>query len=369
MAVDVVAAQTTQLDVVGEGMVATAAADKGNDAAFQNAPPSAVVISRPLSAAMQPPSASVVARPPLGKTPANKDVARKVNFEAKPMQSRESKVTKVSVREVSRKGASADPSSVGPATVNEGKGSAKDDAGGKSEEGRKRKKGGENGDGSQKKRKTMADFARQRDEPSKKTAPVASTAIVAEVSQTSSLPTPSLPSTSSSSSFLSSLPTPSPSPSPSPSSTPASTPTRPSNYKPSVRVVNGNIVIEDHSSLVMPLRAAEHSDYSIVNEHKARITCRSFANYSPNEKWSVEDTDLFYEGLQQCGTDFTLLQRLFPHKTRRQIRNKYKREEEADPSRVLCALRERRPIEVERFAPLVEEGKEGEEGEGEGRKE
>ena len=122
-----------------------------------------------------------------------------------------------------------------------------------------------------------------------------------------------------------------------------------SNYCPNVRVVDGNIVIEDHGSLVMPQRTAEHSDYKIVNEQKAHITSRSFSKYKSTEKWTEEETNLFYDGLRQCGTDFSLLQMLFPKRTRRQIRNKFKREESINAARINNALMDKKPIETEKF--------------------
>src|SRR3954464_2042732 len=37
------------------------------------------------------------------------------------------------------------------------------------------------------------------------------------------------------------------------------------------------------------------------------------------DKWSVSETRLFFMALRQCGSDFTMIQRLFPGRTRKHI--------------------------------------------------
>ncbi|CAH9082155.1 unnamed protein product [Cuscuta epithymum] len=55
-------------------------------------------------------------------------------------------------------------------------------------------------------------------------------------------------------------------------------------------------------------------------------------------RWSKADTELFYEAIRQFGSDFSMIQQLFPGRTRTQVRLKYKKEEQRYPSRVLDAL-------------------------------
>jgi len=44
-------------------------------------------------------------------------------------------------------------------------------------------------------------------------------------------------------------------------------------------------------------------------------------------RWSDDDTRRFYENLRQCGTDFEMLAQLFPRRTRRHLKLKFKKEE------------------------------------------
>ena len=54
-----------------------------------------------------------------------------------------------------------------------------------------------------------------------------------------------------------------------------------------------------------------------------------------------------------CGTDFSLIAKFFPKRTRRQIRNKYKKEEKDNEERVEDALRNPLKMDVEKFRRLA----------------
>ncbi|KZV13832.1 transcription factor TFIIIB component B''-like [Dorcoceras hygrometricum] len=62
---------------------------------------------------------------------------------------------------------------------------------------------------------------------------------------------------------------------------------------------------------------------------------------TPIARWSKQDTELFYEGVRQFGTDLSLIQQLFPGRTRRQVKLKYKKEEREQPLRLSDALTNR----------------------------
>ncbi|MCL7042570.1 hypothetical protein MKW94_024777 [Papaver nudicaule] len=72
-----------------------------------------------------------------------------------------------------------------------------------------------------------------------------------------------------------------------------------------------------------------------------KLNYHTFMNKTSKERWSKQDTDLFYEGIQQFGTDFALIQQLFPGRTRHQVKLKYKKEERQQPMRLSDALTNR----------------------------
>ncbi|XP_038707911.1 transcription factor TFIIIB component B'' homolog isoform X2 [Tripterygium wilfordii] len=58
---------------------------------------------------------------------------------------------------------------------------------------------------------------------------------------------------------------------------------------------------------------------------------QSYMNKTPRARWSKQDTELFYEAVRQFGTDFSMIQQLFPGRTRHQVKLKYKKEERQHP--------------------------------------
>ncbi|KAI5384352.1 uncharacterized protein LOC127101519 isoform X2 [Lathyrus oleraceus] len=61
------------------------------------------------------------------------------------------------------------------------------------------------------------------------------------------------------------------------------------------------------------------------------LNYQSFMEKAPRGKWSKQDTEMFYEAVRQFGTDFSMIQQLFPDKTRHQVKLKYKKEERQHP--------------------------------------
>ncbi|KAL1557738.1 hypothetical protein AAHA92_08284 [Salvia divinorum] len=74
---------------------------------------------------------------------------------------------------------------------------------------------------------------------------------------------------------------------------------------------------------------------------------------TPRVRWSKQDTELFYEAVQQFGTDFSMIAQLFPGRSREQIRNKYKKEERQYPLRLREALTNRGK-DLSHFGKVIE---------------
>ncbi|CAI2194133.1 3757_t:CDS:2, partial [Funneliformis geosporum] len=90
----------------------------------------------------------------------------------------------------------------------------------------------------------------------------------------------------------------------------------------------------------------------VIEEDKFSHIVNSFT-YSKkprkNERWTIEDTELFFKALSRWGTDFEIISRkIFNNrKSRDQVKNKYKRERKFNSLRVYKALDTRIPIEPE----------------------
>ncbi|KAM0821378.1 hypothetical protein ACQ4PT_072270 [Festuca glaucescens] len=75
-----------------------------------------------------------------------------------------------------------------------------------------------------------------------------------------------------------------------------------------------------------------------ASENAIKLNYHSYMNRQTRAKWTKSDTDLFYQGLQQFGSDFAMIQQLFPDKSRDQVRQKFKSEEKKHPMQVHDAI-------------------------------
>eukprot|EP00743_Colponemidia_sp_Colp-15_P006873 GILK01007416.1.p1 GENE.GILK01007416.1~~GILK01007416.1.p1 ORF type:complete len:367 (+),score=54.06 GILK01007416.1:83-1183(+) len=131
-------------------------------------------------------------------------------------------------------------------------------------------------------------------------------------------------------------------------------------FAPKLQLVNGKIVV-DASSLVVTAEAPKSDtvvEYEVVHESTSRVTSASFIKRTPNNRWTDEETDKFYAAIQQYGTDFSMIEKVIGNRNRRQIANKFKREERVAPHRLDRALSNRLPLELTHFESIY--GKIGE---------
>ncbi|KAM0930311.1 hypothetical protein ACQ4PT_001049 [Festuca glaucescens] len=73
-------------------------------------------------------------------------------------------------------------------------------------------------------------------------------------------------------------------------------------------------------------------------QNATKLNYHSYMNKQTRAKWSKSDTQLFYQGLQQFGSDLAMIQQLFPDKSRDQVRQKFKTEEKKHPMQVHDAI-------------------------------
>ncbi|CAI9755051.1 unnamed protein product [Fraxinus pennsylvanica] len=75
-----------------------------------------------------------------------------------------------------------------------------------------------------------------------------------------------------------------------------------------------------------------------VEESNIYFNYQTYMDRTPRVRWSKQDTELFYEAIRQFGTDLSMIQQLFPGRTRNQVKLKYKKEERKHPMRLREAL-------------------------------
>jgi hypothetical protein len=64
------------------------------------------------------------------------------------------------------------------------------------------------------------------------------------------------------------------------------------------------------------------------------------------------DINSLFQALRQCGTDFSLMQAFFPRRTRKQLKNKFFREEGHHPELIKATLNSQLPLGESRSPPI-----------------
>ncbi|KAJ8673957.1 hypothetical protein QAD02_005219 [Eretmocerus hayati] len=108
---------------------------------------------------------------------------------------------------------------------------------------------------------------------------------------------------------------------------------------PQVKVgPNGQLIIDEQSLVIDQYKAQENIDRSdiIVDED---TNGSGFYKKRPKSKdWNKWETIKFYKALSTYGTDFLLMQSVFPQRTRQELKLKYKREERTNIGLIEKAL-------------------------------
>ncbi|OXV09885.1 hypothetical protein Egran_02354 [Elaphomyces granulatus] len=138
----------------------------------------------------------------------------------------------------------------------------------------------------------------------------------------------------------------------------ASKPLNSSQSGPQMRIVNGEIVLDTES-----LHVDRHADASkdvgdledvIEDQFTRKINQASFGKRTKTQSWDEEMTDLFYRGLRMFGTDFMMISRMFPGRSRREIKLKFNNEERRDPDRIKEAfMGPRETIDITTYSEIT----------------
>jgi len=116
-----------------------------------------------------------------------------------------------------------------------------------------------------------------------------------------------------------------------------------------MRVVNGEIVIDQQSTLIDHIDTTDEALPMLKYDENNHITSASFKPKLKPLKWSKEETELFYKCLSIFGTNFSMLAIMFPSRNRKQLLNKYKNEEKVNPGHVQYALKHKMALDPEFF--------------------
>ena len=126
---------------------------------------------------------------------------------------------------------------------------------------------------------------------------------------------------------------------------------------PVMRVVNGRIVEADPTRQI-DLRANANLttvEGEMVNQFSHRVNSGTYMRRRvTRSRWDEESTDRFYDGLRMFGTDFGMISKMFPGRSRREIKLKFTKEEKTESERIKeTLLGERIPVDMEAFSRMT----------------
>ena len=125
------------------------------------------------------------------------------------------------------------------------------------------------------------------------------------------------------------------------------------------RIVDGKIVL-DEQSLFANYRDDEQQDreqrnWEVVDEREGDqfINSASRGKQRRTQRWTAEETERFFQAVSQWGTDFEMITRLFPRRTRREIKSKWTKESRQNPRRLDDAFRRRTKVDLTAYGNAV----------------
>lgn len=118
------------------------------------------------------------------------------------------------------------------------------------------------------------------------------------------------------------------------------------------RIVDGKIVLDEQSLFANyrddEQQAREQRNWEVVDERESDqfVNSASRSKQRRTQRWSAEETERFFQAVSQWGTDFEMITRLFPHRTRREIKSKWTKESRQNSKRLDDAFVRRTAIDL-----------------------
>ncbi|KAI5790109.1 hypothetical protein EDC01DRAFT_114330 [Geopyxis carbonaria] len=127
---------------------------------------------------------------------------------------------------------------------------------------------------------------------------------------------------------------------------------------PQMRIVDGQIVLDEESLRIDRHQrdAIEEETMEIVeeNQNTRLVNSATWSKQERGEKWDAASTQRYYEALSMFGTDFEMIAKLFPGRSRRMMKNKFNCEERKHPQRITLALRTRVAVDLKEYSEIAD---------------
>ncbi|KAJ7110002.1 hypothetical protein C8R44DRAFT_801142 [Mycena epipterygia] len=118
---------------------------------------------------------------------------------------------------------------------------------------------------------------------------------------------------------------------------------------------NGETIIDEESLTVDRAEEVDTTNYTHVveSDHTKFVNSQSYTKKCRGSRWSVEETELFFEALAQHGENYELISLVLPGRNRTACKNKFKAEDKKDSARITRCLESRIPIDMNTLGRLT----------------
>ncbi|UJR30667.1 hypothetical protein I4U23_018191 [Adineta vaga] len=133
-----------------------------------------------------------------------------------------------------------------------------------------------------------------------------------------------------------------------------------SSIAPQLKIdANGLLVVDEESLYIRNMDDTPRNTVIVEGQfNDDNLTHQSYRKIGRRKRWNTRDTLRFYQALRMCGTDFTLIARVFPNRDRDDIKRKFKTEDKANRTLIDSALNQRVPFDLTCFYSPSEDSSE-----------
>ncbi|PCH34004.1 hypothetical protein WOLCODRAFT_94620 [Wolfiporia cocos MD-104 SS10] len=129
-----------------------------------------------------------------------------------------------------------------------------------------------------------------------------------------------------------------------------------SRYNVQIRIgANGEAILDEESLYVNRNEEQDTENYTHVEESDTSkfVNSLTYSKKTRGSRWSAEETELFFDALQQFGENYELISYILPGRDRKQCKNKFKAEDKKNPARITYCLSNKRPFDIETLSRMT----------------
>ena len=110
-------------------------------------------------------------------------------------------------------------------------------------------------------------------------------------------------------------------------------------FAPKIVMKDGKLVIEE--ATIIPFYVERQNLILVQGNKPKKLTSMSYRtkDRTHTEKWTPEETRKFFKAIEIFGSDFSMIAKLFPTRTRNQVKNKFRKEEKESSEKIEQSFR------------------------------